>query len=376
MSSLSIQRLCLYAMIGLIGVGIMSAIFVGVDDRVGLELLREHQYDLLNFVTSKPVLAGVLFTVIYALVVVASIPGLALLTMAGGFLFGWVAGTIYTMIAATIASAGVFLLARSAFGGPLRRRAGPMVQRFVDGFKESALSYVFILHLIPVFPYLVVITLPAVCGVPLHVYMFSAFFGILPATILLARVGAGLGDVLSSSGTIDLTNFMTTDIMVSLAGLAVLALLPVALTMRSVVMKLVRSIASAGVFLLARSAFGGPLRRRAGPMVQRFVDGFKESALSYVFILHLIPVFPYLVVITLPAVCGVPLHVYMFSAFFGILPATILLARVGAGLGDVLSSSGTIDLTNFMTTDIMVSLAGLAVLALLPVALRALKSRL
>ncbi len=224
---MSVQRLCLLAMIGLIGVGIMSAIFVSVDDRLGLELLREHQYDLLNFVTSKPVLAGLLFTVIYALVVVASIPGLALLTMVGGFLFGWVAGTIYTMIAATIASAGVFLLARSAFGEPLRRRAGPMIQRFVDGFKESALSYVFILHLIPVFPYLVVITLPAVCGVPLHVYMFSAFFGILPATILLARVGAGLGDVLSADAPIQLASFMTADIVLSLAGLAVLALLPV-----------------------------------------------------------------------------------------------------------------------------------------------------
>ena len=214
-------------MIGLASIGAASMVWFGADDRIGIDLLREHQYDLIAFVTSKPVLAGILFTVIYALVVAASIPGLAVLTMAGGYLFGWVLGTTYTMIAATLASACVFLLARSAFGAAMRERAGPMIQRFARGFKESALSYVFIMHLVPIFPYMVVTTLPAACGVPLPVYMFSAFFGILPATILLARVGSGLGDVLAQEGPIDVASFMTTDIILSLTGLALLALLPV-----------------------------------------------------------------------------------------------------------------------------------------------------
>ncbi len=224
---LSLPRLCLIVMVCLASVGVISMVWIGANDRIGIDLLREHQYTLLSFVTSKPVLAGLLFTLIYALVVAASVPGLAVLTMAGGYLFGWVLGTVYTMIAATLASACVFLLARSAFGVAMRERAGPLIQRFARNFKESALSYVFIMHLIPIFPYMVVTTLPAACGVPLPVYMFSAFFGILPATILLARVGSGLGDVLSEDGPIELANFMTTDIMLSLTGLALLALLPV-----------------------------------------------------------------------------------------------------------------------------------------------------
>ena len=215
-------------MIGLLGVGAASVVFLGVDDRIGLDLLRQHQDALLSFVTSKPVIAGILFTTIYALVVATSVPGLAVLTMVGGYLFGWVLGAAYTMIAATFASMVIFLLARSAFGAAMRERAGPMIRRFARSFKESALSYVFIMHLVPIFPYMIVTTLPAACGVPLHIYMFSAFFGILPATVLLARVGSGLGDVLATDGPIDPSSFMTTDIMLSLAGLALLALLPVA----------------------------------------------------------------------------------------------------------------------------------------------------
>lgn len=215
------------AMIGLLSIGIASMIWFGANDNLGIDLLRKHQYELLAFVTSKPVLAGLAFVAIYAIAVAASIPGLAVFTMAGGYLFGWVLGAAYTMIAATLASACVFLLARSAFGEAMRERAGPMIQRFARGFQESGLTYVFIMNLIPIFPYVVVTTLPAACGVSLPVYVFGAFFGILPATILLARVGSGLGDVLAEDGPIQITNFMTTDITLSLAGLAFLALLPV-----------------------------------------------------------------------------------------------------------------------------------------------------
>lgn len=214
-------------MIGLLSVGAASVVFLGANDRIGIDLLRQHQQELIGFVTSKPVIAGLLFTTIYALVVATSVPGLAVLTMVGGYLFGWFLGAVYTMIAATVASTIIFLLARSAFGAAMRERAGPMIQRFAKGFKESALNYVFIMHLVPVLPYMIVTTLPAACGVPLHIYMFSAFFGILPATVLLSRVGSGLGDVLATEGPIDPSSFMTTDIMLSLAGLTVLALLPV-----------------------------------------------------------------------------------------------------------------------------------------------------
>jgi len=215
------------AMLALASIGVVSAVYVGMDDRIGIDLLREHQHTLSGLVTNQPVLAGILFTAVYAALVATSMPGLALFTMAGGYLFGWFLGAFYTMIAATIASTIIFLLARSAFGAAMRERAGPMIQRFARGFKESALSYVFVMHLVPILPYMVVTTLPAACGVPLHVYMFSAFFGILPATVLLSRIGSGLGDILSTDGPINPSSFMTTDIIVSIAGLALLALLPV-----------------------------------------------------------------------------------------------------------------------------------------------------
>ena len=81
--------------------------------------------------------------------VAISVPGVQLLAVVGGWLFGWLHGTIYVAVAATIAASAVFLLARSALAQALRDRAGPAAQRFANGFRDHAPSYVFVLHLAP-----------------------------------------------------------------------------------------------------------------------------------------------------------------------------------------------------------------------------------
>jgi uncharacterized membrane protein YdjX (TVP38/TMEM64 family) len=227
MTTKTASRLSLGLLLTLMAAGTGLALWFGLDAEMALELLRQHHAWLMAFVTSKPILAALLFMAIYAVAVAASVPGLAVLTIAGGLLFGWVYGTLFTLIAATTAGALVFLLARSALGAPLRERAGPAIKRFTENFRESALSYVFVLHLVPVLPYVVVITIPAACGVSLRVYVVSAFCGILPATALLAYVGAGVGEVLLRSGPVELAHLLTPQITACLVVLALLALLPV-----------------------------------------------------------------------------------------------------------------------------------------------------
>jgi uncharacterized membrane protein YdjX (TVP38/TMEM64 family) len=150
-----------------------------------------------------------------------------MLTVVGGYLFGWLQGSIYMLVAATLAGILVFLVARSAFGTTLRARAGPTLQRVAHNFRENALSYIFILNLVPILPTAVVIALPAMCGVRLRTFVIAAFCGILPGTILLARLGSGLGHVLLASGPIQLSSFVTPQIVSALVGLTALALIPV-----------------------------------------------------------------------------------------------------------------------------------------------------
>jgi uncharacterized membrane protein YdjX (TVP38/TMEM64 family) len=207
--------------------GAALALAAGVDDRLTLDAVRRHHLELLGFVAGEPVLSPVLFMAVCAIAVAISMPGVGMLTVVGGYLFGWLQGSIYMLIAATLAGILVFLVARSAFGGMIRARAGPALQRVTHNFRENALSYIFILNLVPIFPSLLVIALPAMCGVSLRTFVLAAFLGILPGTILLARLGSGLGHVLLASGPIQLSSFVTPQIVSALVGLTALALIPV-----------------------------------------------------------------------------------------------------------------------------------------------------
>jgi uncharacterized membrane protein YdjX (TVP38/TMEM64 family) len=219
-------KLVLTGMAALLGV-MVALLALGLDAEVSLDLLRRHHGWLLGFVAGAPTLASMLFMAIYAAAVAVSVPGVAILTVIGGYLFGWFHGTALVLVAATVGATAVFLLTRSALGDGVRARAAPALQRFAEGFRRNALSYGFALNLVPIFPYALITVLPAVCGVGLPTFVAGLLLGLIPGTFLFAGLGSGLQDVLLSGAPLRLASFVTPEIVLSLGGLAALALLPV-----------------------------------------------------------------------------------------------------------------------------------------------------
>ena len=168
-----------------------------------------------------------MFMVLYAAAVAFSLPGGLVMTITGGFLFGNIFGTSYVVVAATIGATGIFLVARTALGEPLRARAGPWLGRLEAGFQRNAFSYLLVLRLIPLFPFFIVNIVPAFLGIPLATYIVATFFGIIPATFVFSSVGAGLDSLFESGEDFSAAGILTPEIILALAGLAVLALLPV-----------------------------------------------------------------------------------------------------------------------------------------------------
>ena len=91
------------------------------------------------------------------------------------------------------------------------------------------------------------------------------------------------------------------------------------------------------IFLIARSAFGEYLTRRAGPMAARLAEGFRADAFSYLLFLRLVP-FPFWLVNLAPALFGVRLSTFVAATALGILPATLTFALFGAGLDSVIAA--------------------------------------
>ena len=175
-----------------------------------------------------PAARGAGFVLVYATVIALSVPGGAVLTIAGGFMFGSVFGTLLVVVAATLGATAGLPDRQERARRSLRARAGPFLKRMEAGFQQDALNYLLVLRLIPLFPFWIVNLVPAFLGVPLRTYVLGTFLGIIPGSFVFASVGAGLGSVLDSGQEFSPASVLTPQIVIALVGLAVLALLPVA----------------------------------------------------------------------------------------------------------------------------------------------------
>jgi uncharacterized membrane protein YdjX (TVP38/TMEM64 family) len=195
---------------------------LGLHEHLSLDALRRSKASLAAFVEENAVLAAAAYAVIYVAAVAVSFPGASILTIAGGFMFGALAGTALALVSATIGATLIFLAARTSLGDALAERAGPRIQRLRAGFQAEGFSYLLFLRLVPLFPFWLVNLAAALFGMRLAPYVAATALGIVPGTFVFAYFGSGLGTALEQEGP-----KLPAKLVVALVLLGVMALVPV-----------------------------------------------------------------------------------------------------------------------------------------------------
>lgn len=218
----------------------------GLWDDLTLQNVAVNHERLSAYVTAHPVLAILLYSALYLLVVALSVPGAALLTVAGGLLFGWLVGAIVTIIAATAGAVLVFLAARTSFRDVFMRQAGGLVTKVQEGFAADAFYYLLFLRLVPIFPFWLVNIAAALSPVKLPTFVGATVIGIIPGTIAITVAGVGLKSVIAAQDQsyqacvaqgrgdtchfdLSLAAILTPQIIIALLLLGVSALIPIGL---------------------------------------------------------------------------------------------------------------------------------------------------
>jgi uncharacterized membrane protein YdjX (TVP38/TMEM64 family) len=171
---------------------------LGFSDRLSMSSIIEGRAELLDFVNERPLTTLAIYAAVYAAAVVLSVPGGSLLTVVGGILFGGIVAGLVTTGAAVIGSVLVFLIARTALAGWMRRRIarmGPRATSFAQGFRTNAFYVIVVIRLIPVMPYWASNALPALFGVRLWVFGLATLIGLLPWTVSFAFFGEALDGI-------------------------------------------------------------------------------------------------------------------------------------------------------------------------------------
>src|SRR5580693_6296074 len=178
---------------------------------------------LCGLVQQWGVLAAFVYIMVYATLVALSVPGAAILTIAGGFLFGTWVGGLCAVVGATLGATGIFLATRAGLGS-LAQRAGPLVGKLEAGFRADAFNYLLVLRLVFIFPFWLVNLVPALVGVRLSTFILATFLGIIPGTFVYASFGNGLGNVVGEPG---LSVLLRLNVLGPIVGLVILTLIPV-----------------------------------------------------------------------------------------------------------------------------------------------------
>lgn len=189
---------------------------------LSLETLKTNRDLLLSYTESHFGLAMALFIGIYIIQTAFSLPGGAILTLTGGFLFGSLVGTLAVNIGATIGATLAFLAARYLLRDWVEQKFGDRLAPIQAGFAKNAFSYLMTLRLIPAFPFFLVNLVSGLTRVSLGTYALATSIGIIPGSFVFAFAGRQLGTINS------LQEIASPTVLLAFTLLGLLALLPVA----------------------------------------------------------------------------------------------------------------------------------------------------
>ena len=202
----------------LLGVG---GLWYVVNDELSLERLVESERQLRERIRSQP---GTAFGLGFSLYVLVSVfPGTAGKAAIAGWLFGFWPGLFMVVGALTMAGVVGFGAARYLFRDALHRHLGSRLARFDQALELEGAVFLLTLRLLHV-PYTLVNYSSGVSAVSLRTFVWTTAVGLIPGTVVLVGLGAGLPS-LSTLVEHGVVSLMRPPV---LAGLMAIALLPYA----------------------------------------------------------------------------------------------------------------------------------------------------
>lgn len=199
-------------------------------DYLSFDALRDNREALIAFRDGHYLLTVFGFVIAYVVIVGFSLPGALIATLTGGFLFGTLAGSLFSVTGATLGATIIFLAARHGLGEKLKERMDASqgaINKIKKGLDENQWSMLFFIRLVPAVPFFVANLIPAFLAVPLYRFFVSTFLGIIPGSLVYSSVGAGLGEVFERGETPNFGLIFEPHILLPILGLSALSLLPV-----------------------------------------------------------------------------------------------------------------------------------------------------
>lgn len=188
------------ALLLLLGVAVASYFIFDLGQYLSLATLKARQAEIEAFRAAHPALSVALYFAIYVVVTALSLPGAALLTLAGGAVFGLLWGTLIVSFASTIGATAAFLISRFLLRDWVAERFGQRLAAIDEGVRREGGFYLFTLRLVPAFPFFLINLLLGLTAMPARTFYWVSQVGMLAGTVVYVNAGTQLARLDSLSG--------------------------------------------------------------------------------------------------------------------------------------------------------------------------------
>ena len=170
-----------------------------------LEYLKARQADIDTFYRQHPatVLAAYFFA--YVAITGLSLPGAAIMTLAGGAVFGLLWGTVVVSFASTLGATVAFVVSRYILRDGIQRRYGDRLGTINAGVERDGGFYLFTMRLVPAFPFFVINLVMGLTPMRTFTFAWVSQVGMLPGTVVYVNAGTQLGRIESLQGILSPT---------------------------------------------------------------------------------------------------------------------------------------------------------------------------
>ncbi len=188
----------------LIALGIVAAIaaylLLDLGSYFSLDFFKAQQVAIDAFHQENPLLTIGIYAAVYIVVTGLSLPGAALMTLAGGAIFGLFRGTVIVSFASTIGATLAFLLGRFLLRDFVQARFGEYLEKVNRGVERDGAFYLFMLRLVPVFPFFVINLVMALTPMRALTFYGVSQIGMLAGTFVYVNAGTRIAQIDSLAG--------------------------------------------------------------------------------------------------------------------------------------------------------------------------------
>ncbi|MCU7916843.1 MAG: FAD-dependent oxidoreductase [Candidatus Thiodiazotropha sp. (ex Epidulcina cf. delphinae)] len=183
-------------------VALLLAVFFifDLDSYLTFDNLKSQRDAMISWKTSHPILATIIFFVVYIAVTALSLPGATIMTLAVGAVFGLLWGLLLVSFASTLGATLAFLIARFLLRDTVQSRYGDRLKAINDGMQKDGAFYLFTLRLVPIFPFFIINLLMGLTPIRTLTYYWVSQVGMLAGTLVYVNAGTQLATLESASG--------------------------------------------------------------------------------------------------------------------------------------------------------------------------------